>query len=138
MSQPLFVELYASSRTGLRAQTLAAVSQALRQGTMILMLGLDSLPTLDDAVIAATIVALRRIRERGGTVRLVTRSVEHRTRLALAGLDRVFDIFSSAEDADGQRARRHRSFQPRQFAASVARRLASLRTFLSRTGESPW
>jgi anti-anti-sigma regulatory factor len=87
MIQPLFVELYASSPMGLRAQTVAAADETLRQGATTLVLGLDNLPTLDDAAISATIVALRKLRESGGTVRLATRNADHRRHLALTGLD---------------------------------------------------
>jgi anti-anti-sigma regulatory factor len=97
--QPLFVEFYASSQTGLRAQATSAVNEAKRRRSTILVVGLDSLARLDDAAIAATIVALRGLRETGGTVRLVTQSVTHRRQLKALGLDRVFDVFASYEEA---------------------------------------
>jgi anti-anti-sigma regulatory factor len=97
--KPLFVEFYASSRTGLRAQATAAVNEAKRRGSTTLVVGLDSLATLDDAAISATIVALRGLRETGGTVRLVTQSVTHRQHLKAMGLDRIFAIFASFEEA---------------------------------------
>jgi anti-anti-sigma factor len=100
-----FVELYASSPVGLRAQAVEAVNDALRRGSTLLVLGLDSLSTLDDAALSAMIVALRRLREVGGTVRLVTQSVAHRKRLVVAGLDRIFDVFASAEEARGRNER---------------------------------
>jgi anti-anti-sigma regulatory factor len=87
-----FVEFYASSPAGLRAQAVNAVDDALRRGTTFLALGLDSLAILDDAAIAAMIVALRRLRETGGSVKLVTHSAEHRKRLAATGLATVFDV----------------------------------------------
>ena len=99
MREPLFVEIYSSSPTGLRAQAEAAAAEALRRRTTFLLLGLDSLAAFDDAAMLAMIVALRRLREIGGTVRLVTRNAGHRERLALTGLDRVFDVFASAEGA---------------------------------------
>ena len=89
--KPSFVEFYTSSPTGLRAQATAAVTDAKRRGSRILIVGLDSLVKLDDAAISATIVALRGLRALGGTVRLVTQSVTHRRHLAAIGLDRVFD-----------------------------------------------
>jgi anti-anti-sigma factor len=97
--QSLFVEFYASSRTGLRAQAMSAVNEAKRRRSTILVVGLDSLASLDDAAIAATIVALRGLRETGGTVRLVTQSVTHRRYLEAMGLDRIFDVFASYEEA---------------------------------------
>jgi len=58
----------------------------------MLIIGLDRLASLDDEALSATIVALRRHREAGGTVRLVTQNAVHRDRLARTGLDRVFDV----------------------------------------------
>jgi anti-anti-sigma regulatory factor len=97
--KPSFVEFYTSSPTGLRAQATAAVTDAKRRGSRILIVGLDSLVKLDDAAISATIVALRGLRALGGTVRLVTQSVTHRRQLEAIGLDRVFDVFATYEDA---------------------------------------
>jgi anti-anti-sigma regulatory factor len=97
--KPIFVEFYASSRTGLRAQATAAVSDAQHHGSTILVVGLDSLSKLDDAAVSAAILALRGLREIGGTVRLVTQSGSHRRRLFALGLDRIFDVFPSLDDA---------------------------------------
>jgi anti-anti-sigma regulatory factor len=77
------------------------VDDALRRGATLLVLGLDNLPALDDAAISATIAASRRLREAGGSVRLVTQSAAHRNRLSQMGLDRVFGVFANAEDAVG-------------------------------------
>ena len=97
--EPLFVEFYASSPTGLRAQATAAVSDAIRGGSTILVVGLDNLARFDAAAISAAIVALRGLREIGGTVRLVTRSATHRRSLEATGLDHVFDVFATREEA---------------------------------------
>jgi anti-anti-sigma regulatory factor len=105
MSDPHIVELRSSSPAGLRAQTTAAVNEVLVRERATLLLGLDSLSIIDDAVIAALIVALRRLREIGGTVRLITGNAEHRERLARIGLDRVFDIAGGPEEADRRGAR---------------------------------
>ena len=97
--EPLFVDFYASSPTGLRAQATDAVNDALRRRSTILVLGLDNLARLDAAAISAAIVALRGLREIGGTVRLVTHSATHRRSLEAMGLDRVFDVFATHEEA---------------------------------------
>lgn len=97
--EPFFVEFYASSPTGLRAQATAAVSDAIRGGSTILVVGLDNLARLDAPAVSAAIVALRGIREIGGTVRLVTQSATHRRSLKAMGLDRVFDVFATREEA---------------------------------------
>jgi hypothetical protein len=72
MRVPYFVKLHSGSPTELRAQTAIAVEETLRLHTASLLLGLDGLSILDDALIAGTIVALRKLRDVGGTVRLVT------------------------------------------------------------------
>lgn len=92
MREPLFVELYSSSLSGLRAQTVVAAHETLRRGATILVLGLDNLSTLDDAAISATIVALRMLREIGGTVWLLTANAAYRKYLAVSGLDRIFKV----------------------------------------------
>ena len=92
-----FVKLHSGSPAGLRSQTAAAVEETLRLRTTSLLLGLDALSILDDAVIASMIVALRELRDVGGTVRLVTGNGAHRKRLAQLGLDRVFDVLSNPE-----------------------------------------
>jgi anti-anti-sigma regulatory factor len=108
--KPHCVEFYASSPNGLRAQATAAVSDAMRRGSTILVVGLDSLSRLDDAEISATIVALRGLRETGGTVRLVTQSVAHRHLLKAMGLDRIFGVFASFEEAAERAEQRDCSF----------------------------
>jgi anti-anti-sigma regulatory factor len=100
--KPLFVEFYASSPTGLRAQATAAVNDALRHGSTVLVLGLDSLAMLDDAAVSATILALRGLRAAGGTVRLVTQSGKHLRRLDALGLNRIFDVFGSLDEAENR------------------------------------
>jgi anti-anti-sigma factor len=103
--KPYFVELCANSPVGLRAQAAAAVDEARRYKTPMVIIGLDGLASLDDEAMSAIIVALRRARETGGTVRLVTRSAHHCRRLSVAGLDRIFEIFGSIDDAQPVRAR---------------------------------
>jgi anti-anti-sigma factor len=119
--KPLFVEFYTSSPTGLRAQAADAVNDALSRGSKVLVVGLDSLSSLDNAAISATIVALRRLRENGGTVRLVTRSAAHRQHLSSMGLDRIFDVFTSFEEAGERDERNHGSILSQLLADVIAR-----------------
>jgi anti-anti-sigma regulatory factor len=93
-------DLYASSASGLRAQAVSAADETLKRGRDTLVIGLDNLSAFDDAVAAAAIVALRRLREAGGSVRLVTSKATHRERLALTGLDHVFAVYSNACEAE--------------------------------------
>jgi anti-anti-sigma regulatory factor len=91
-TKPHFIELYTDSLTELRAQFSAAVDETRRRQSLLLEVGLDSLPNLDDSVIAAAITALRRLREFGGTLRLITKKPSHRRTLSATGLDHVFEL----------------------------------------------
>jgi anti-anti-sigma regulatory factor len=118
--KPVFVEVFSGSSKALRAQLAAAAQSTLQQGKTTLAVGLDTLPDLDDPAIAAIIVALRKLRAAGGTIQLVTQREEHRRRLALTGLDQVFEVFASQEDADGH-GRGHDSTAARvRFAIRAA------------------
>jgi anti-anti-sigma regulatory factor len=119
--KPSIVEVYASSPIGLRAQVAAAVDHALELGATVVVFGLDSLPEIDDSALSAIIIALRRLREVGGSIRLVTQSAAHRERLAVTGLDRVFAVFPSADDAGGRDEQGDRPFFPLHFAAAITR-----------------
>jgi hypothetical protein len=77
------------------------------------------------------IVALRRLREAGGTVRLVTQSVAHRKRLVVTGLDRIFDVFATAEDALGRNERRQRTVLSHVLEARITQVIVA--TLLSAT-----
>jgi anti-anti-sigma regulatory factor len=129
MMAPYFVELHSSSTTGLRAQTKGAVNETLRRRARTLLLGLDSLSTLDDGVLSATIVALRRLRDVGGTVRLVTRKTSHRTRLALTGLDRVFHIIANVEETTTHNNYRRGEQHFRKFAVRALQTFVGMVTF---------
>jgi anti-anti-sigma regulatory factor len=129
MMAPYFVEVHSGSTTGLRAQTKAAVDETLRRRTTTLLLGLDSLSTLDDGILSATIVALRRLRDAGGTVRLVTRKTSHRTRLALTGLNRVFQILASVEETTTHDNYRRGEQHFRKFSVRALQTFAGMVTF---------
>ena len=105
-------DLYASSATGLRAQAVRAADDALARGRATLVIGLDNLKAFDDAVASATILALRRLRDAGGSVRLVTANDAHRQRLALTGLDRVFEIYPNACEAEYSLTPHHQGCEP--------------------------
>src|SRR5579875_2668216 len=94
------VALLSGSPEAVRAQVVEATRAALSQGKMTLILALDTLQALDDPALNAVIIALRTMRAAGGTVRLVTSREDHRSRLSLTGLDRVFEIFATVEEAE--------------------------------------
>jgi hypothetical protein len=125
--RPYFVEFNKSLPIGLRAQAAEAANDALRRGSTVLVLGLDRLSTLDDEALSATIVALRRLREFGGTARLVTQSVAHHKRLVEAGLDRIFDVFASAEEAQELHERREGSVLSHFLGARIAQVVVAMR-----------
>jgi len=129
--RPHFVEFYASSPKRLRAQATAAVNETLRQGSTTLVVGLDSLSILDDAAISGTIVALRGLREIGGTVRLVTQSVAHRRHIEAIGLDRIFDVFSSFDEAGRRDEQRDSSFLSPLLVARITRVLVGSLLFVA-------
>jgi anti-sigma B factor antagonist len=94
------VALLSGSPEAVRAQVVEATRATLSQGKMALILALDTLQALDDPALNAVIIALRTMRAAGGTVRLVTSRENHRSRLSLTGLDRVFEIFATVEEAE--------------------------------------
>jgi anti-anti-sigma regulatory factor len=110
------INLYTSSPSGLRAQAVAAADEALNVGHNLLVLGLDCLTEFNDGAVLATIVALRKLRDVGGSVRLVTENDDHRNRLEVTGLNRIFDVVPLIEavtehqrdpKADAKRFRHH-------------------------------
>jgi hypothetical protein len=65
-------ELLESSAFGLRAQTAAAATLAVSTGQNTLTIDLDTLRTIDDAVIAAIVAASRIMRDAGGGIQILT------------------------------------------------------------------
>lgn len=103
-----FLEVLSGSPEAVRAQLDAAVIATLDEGKDTLTVSVDALRELDDAAIAATVRALRRLRAVGGTLRLVTQRDDHRERLAVTGLDRVFDVYDSKTEADARATDQYR------------------------------
>jgi len=119
--KPVFVDLLSGSPEALRAQLIEATRSTLGQGKATLVVGLDAVRSLDDPAIAAMIVALRTMRAAGGAVRLVTRRQDHRDRLVLTGLDQVFEVFASDEEAEHDGTLQHESPAARvRFAIRAA------------------
>ncbi|MGH7327732.1 MAG: STAS domain-containing protein [Polyangiaceae bacterium] len=76
------------------ADLRAVVDVAVQTHEREVVVGLDSIESLDDAVIRELIRALRRIREIGGAVCLDTTRASVCDTLHDTGLDRVFPIVS--------------------------------------------
>ena len=88
-------ELLTSSAVGLRAQTTAAAALAVSTGQKALTIDVDSLQTIDDAVVAAIIAALRTMRDAGGCVQILTNQEAHLRSLRLFCLDRIVTVARS-------------------------------------------
>jgi anti-anti-sigma regulatory factor len=88
----MYVQLDAEPRT-----LAAAVDAALTTDEKALTVGLDAIPGLDDGVMNALIVALRRMRDGGGTVRLHVTRPDVASALEVAGLDKVFEVVAAPE-----------------------------------------
>jgi hypothetical protein len=86
------VQLYESSRAGLQAQATAAASDVLRAGQKTLTFGLDNLGNIGDDAVSALVIALRKMREEGGTIVLETANDKHQQALLRSGLDRIVSI----------------------------------------------
>lgn len=88
-------ELLASSAVGLRAQTTAAAMLAVSTGQKALMIDVDNLRTIDEAVVAAIIAALRTMREAGGGIQILTNREAHLRSLRVFCLDRIVGLARS-------------------------------------------
>jgi anti-anti-sigma regulatory factor len=73
----------------------AVVAAATSSPERFLTISLDELPALDDNAINTIVVALRRMREARGTVRLQVRRRDLLEKLQATGLDRVFKIVAA-------------------------------------------
>jgi anti-anti-sigma factor len=92
------VQLLASSPSGLRAQTVAAANETIQSGQRQLVVDLDNLTHMDDAVLAALILALRRLREAGASLRVFTTKDPIRSYLDATGMNLAFGMSASAKD----------------------------------------
>ena len=80
------VQLLASSPSGLRAQAIAAANETIRSGKKQLIVDLDNLTQMDDAVLSALILALRRLREEGASLSVLTSKDANRVYLDSTGM----------------------------------------------------
>jgi anti-anti-sigma regulatory factor len=88
------VQLLTSSPSGLRAQVIAAANDTIRSGQRQLIVDLDNLTQMDDAVLSALILALRRLRGEGGSLRVVTSKDAIRGYLDSTGMKLAFGMGS--------------------------------------------
>ena len=103
------VQLLTSSPSGLRAQAVAAADDTIRSGQKQLIVDLDNLTHMDDAVLSALILALRRLRDGGASLRVVTSKHAIRGYLDATGMKLAFGMGSPDLT---RRRRATRSFGP--------------------------
>jgi anti-anti-sigma regulatory factor len=90
----LYHRLAASSAEHDFSDLHAVVDVAVKTREREVVVGLDSIASLDDAVIRELIRALRRLRDVGGAVRLDTSRSSICAALRENGLDRIFQILA--------------------------------------------
>jgi anti-anti-sigma regulatory factor len=83
------VQLLTSSPSGLRAQAIAAANETILSGQKQLIVDLDNLTQMDVAVLSALILALRRLREEGASLTVVTAKNENRAYLNSTGMKAI-------------------------------------------------
>ncbi len=79
---------------------LALTAERDASAPAAIAVGLDGVTKLEAPVMAALIAALRRVRETGGTLALVTRRDDIRASLRATGLDRVFNVVATAPELE--------------------------------------
>jgi anti-anti-sigma regulatory factor len=92
------LQLLTSSPNGLRAQAIAAADETIRLGQTQLIIDLDNLTHADDAVLSALILALRRLREAGASLRVLTSKDPIRNYLDSTGMRLAFGLSANADD----------------------------------------
>jgi anti-anti-sigma regulatory factor len=106
-------------RNAARDQVLATVENAIAAHQPSLTLGLDELPTLEAGEMGSLIVALRRMRETGGSVVLHVTRPDMLQALAETGLDRVFKVVA-LPGSPKERAVKKRAGGVRRVARGLA------------------
>lgn len=68
-------------------------------GCLNVVVDLENLGFIDSSGLGVLVSALRRVKERGGTLRLVCTKESILKIFRITGLDKVFPLFTSAEEA---------------------------------------
>jgi len=109
-----------------RDALLKSVEAAVAAHEPEITIGLDGLPSLDATAMGSLIVALRRMREAGGSVALHVTHPELLGDLSLSGLDQVFKIVAQPQEpVPKERPKRKRSVT-RKIAGGLAGIFATL------------
>ena len=113
--------------SGARKALLRRVETAVAAHEQEITIGLDGLPSLDATVMGTLIVALRRMREAGGTVVLHVTRPELLSDLSMSGLDRVFKVVAQQPESEPEKkAKRKGSGAARKVAGGLASIFAAL------------
>jgi anti-sigma B factor antagonist len=72
---------------------------AVDDGCMNVLVDLEGVAFIDSSGLGVLVSGLRRVKEQGGTMRLVSTREGILKIFRITGLDKVFPIFASAEDA---------------------------------------
>jgi anti-anti-sigma regulatory factor len=104
-----------------RGALLAEADKAIAAGDRTLTIGLDGLKAIDARAMGSLIVALRRMREAGGSVLLHVTRPELLSELCVSGLDRVFKIVAEPAPPASEKSKQpKRSGGARRIAGGLA------------------
>ena len=79
----------------------AALADAMSDGCPIVIADLSKVPFIDSSGLGVLVGALRRVREAGGELRLVSEHEAVVKILRITGLDRVFPLYATLDQAMG-------------------------------------
>ncbi len=75
------------------------IADAVDAGCVEIVVDLDSIGFIDSSGLGVLVSALRRVKEQGGTMRLVCTRESILKIFRITGLDKVFPLFASVEEA---------------------------------------
>ncbi|KAF0208886.1 MAG: STAS domain-containing protein [Actinomycetota bacterium] len=78
-----------------------AIIGAIEQGCINLIVDIDAVGFIDSSGLGVLVSGLRRVKENSGSMRVVCTKQNVLKIFRITGLDRVFPVFSSAEEASG-------------------------------------
>jgi anti-sigma B factor antagonist len=79
----------------------AEIVDAVEQGCINLIIDIDGVGFIDSSGLGVLVSGLRRVKENAGSMRIVCTKDNILKIFRITGLDRVFPVFSSAEEASG-------------------------------------
>lgn len=79
----------------------AEIVGAMEQGCINLIIDIDGVGFIDSSGLGVLVGGLRRVKEASGSMRIVCTKENILKIFRITGLDRVFPVFASAEEASG-------------------------------------